>query len=1192
MKTISSMILGMAIAASAVLAAEQPAARRVEVGDLVCEWFAHMAVYGPAGEWRMSGWDVEPPGPNPFAHAYYSWFKLVDKDDKAPVTIGRRFPMQQDGVLTWEFVFRLPQLTNGPVFQIMSGEQGALRLYVAEGALMADAGEGAPRRLTVLQADRDCGVSVRLDLDAHRADIRVDGRMAATAVPLPDKALDRLAITTGGSFVGELFMAPVLLHRGYALRESFISVPEGAMPEGWTSTTAGGKAGVRAHGGAAHPANSRALCLERTQAGALDATVAFPPVKSAVEAEAKVWLPDGGNGASVAWLDATGRPVVTLAARDGAWSASGAGGAPVSLWAGLRKTVWYNLRVVIDPAAKSATCYVNDIERGRVAIAAGAQVAQMRVTAPEAVGGQCWADELVVRPHLPYPADYAPEPVPVATGSNIVMMQSCDLWREGLHNGWDYLRGYPERRPLLGYYNGGDPEVEDWTIGWLLRNGISCDFKCWYRGELGQPIHTTRHGEGLIGFKRARWSGKMKFALNLTNHRDFFASLDDWRDNVVPYLIEHLFRDPRYLTIDNQPFVGIFDAGWLNKNTKDAKAALSILREECRKAGFDGCWVVNQGGPSKDASGWGFDAVYAYTWFTGSGEQQKKNIESQRAHKTEDVLPTLSMGWNPSPWKGGGGSWVKPDEFRALCEWAKTTYMPSGASNALSRRVVMLDNWNEWGEGHCMMPAAGWGFGYLHAVRDTFGQPPFPPDVQPTPAQRSRLTTLYPRDQGDMVLVPLEKGLPPRAWNDHTNGIWSNPVLWGGTTPGSNDTVRWVSRNGATNANEIAVDGQRAIHALLMDWVGDGGANQTGVTEVSLRGTVPNARLAMTSLWLGWGTVADVSIQDRLTFSNMDLTVGSTESPGTLAMGNVKSRNSSVALVAGANSSFFAHLRTLQLGTIEDNGWNIVLGTLDLNAATSVTLNVDGNVELASWLGDPKIGNAQRIVNVAIRNGRVTAGNLYMAYSTSSAEVEDGDCPRKSATLVLHSNTVFQVAASGRTVLGGRGGKRDYQSNQALIQIAAGAGLDLQNPSPEGLVLKWPLRENDNGGLLFNQIVITLPGVARDRDGVKNGWLWGLRWKGNHVTGNTQRFRTSGTPCGLRTLLDPGKGDTLKRLRVITTGLSDEQKVWHLDYLKTLDAATYGQKTIAQLTTEDYVIYDPKDDYTYVGVYGQLEKTR
>jgi len=750
MKTISSMILGMAIAASAVLAADQPAARRVEVGDLVCEWFAHMAVGGPPSEYRMSGWDVEPPGPNPFAHAYYSWFKLVAKDDEAPVTIGRRFPVQQDGVLTWEFVFRLPQLTNGPFFQIMSGDQAVLRLRVADGALMAEAGEGAPRRLAGLQADRDCGVSVRLDLDAHRADIRVDGRMAATAVPLPDKALDRLAITTGNSFVGDLFVAPVLLHRGYALRESFISVPEGALPEGWTSTPAGGKVAIRPHAGAAHPANSRALCLERTQAGALDATVAFPPVKSAVEVEAKVWLPDGGNGASIAWLDAAGRPVVTLAARDGALSASGAGGAPVPLWAGLRKTVWYNLRVVIDPAAKSATCYVNDIERGRVAIAVGAQVAQMRVTAPEAVGGQCWADELVVRPHLPYPADYAPEPVPVSTGSNIVMMQSCDLWREGLHCGWDYIRDFPERRPLLGYYNGGDPEVEDWTIGWLLRNGISCDFKCWYQGPPG-PIHATRHGEGLIGFKRARWSNKMKFAINITFP---IASLDDWRDNVVPYLIEHLFRDPRYLTIDNKPFLAI----WVDNN-----AAVAVLREECRKAGFDGCWVIVQEiygrrsvyGPSKD-----FDATCAYGCAAISGEQQKKYLESERAKSKLDTIPTLGIGVNAAPWRQNFGElWLKADEFRDLCEWARTTYMPAGASNALSRRVVKLSTWNEWGEGHSMMPAAGWGFGYLHAVRDTFGQPPFPPDVEPTPAQVARLTTLYPRGEGYE-----EKVGPPRMF--------------------------------------------------------------------------------------------------------------------------------------------------------------------------------------------------------------------------------------------------------------------------------------------------------------------------------------------------------------------------------------------------------------------------------------------
>jgi hypothetical protein len=104
MKTVCSVMLGIVMIVSAVSAADQPAPRRVEVGDLVCEWFAHMAVGGPANEWRMSGWDVEPPG-TPFAHLYYSWFKLVDKNDEAPVTIGRRFPAQPDGALTcWNHV--------------------------------------------------------------------------------------------------------------------------------------------------------------------------------------------------------------------------------------------------------------------------------------------------------------------------------------------------------------------------------------------------------------------------------------------------------------------------------------------------------------------------------------------------------------------------------------------------------------------------------------------------------------------------------------------------------------------------------------------------------------------------------------------------------------------------------------------------------------------------------------------------------------------------------------------------------------------------------------------------------------------------------------------------------------------------------------------------------------------------------
>ena len=30
----------------------------------------------------------------------------------------------------------------------------------------------------------------------------------------------------------------------------------------------------------------------------------------------------------------------------------------------------------------------------------------------------------------------------------------------------------------------------------------------------------------------------------------------------------------------------------------------------------------------------------------------------------------------------------------------------------------MLDNWNEWDEGHYLMPSCEFGFGYLQAVRE------------------------------------------------------------------------------------------------------------------------------------------------------------------------------------------------------------------------------------------------------------------------------------------------------------------------------------------------------------------------------------------------------------------------------------------------------------------------------------------
>jgi len=91
--------------------------------------------------------------------------------------------------------------------------------------------------------------------------------------------------------------------------------------------------------------------------------------------------------------------------------------------------------------------------------------------------------------------------------------------------------------------------------------------------------------------------------------------------------------------------------------------------------------------------------------------------------KTQElaILPqvvTVSQAW--SGWRDEGSIWkIPPDGFATLLRQAKdfTATLPEGT---LGRRMLLLDNWNEWGEGHYIAPYREYGFGYLDAVREVF----------------------------------------------------------------------------------------------------------------------------------------------------------------------------------------------------------------------------------------------------------------------------------------------------------------------------------------------------------------------------------------------------------------------------------------------------------------------------------------
>ena len=79
--------------------------------------------------------------------------------------------------------------------------------------------------------------------------------------------------------------------------------------------------------------------------------------------------------------------------------------------------------------------------------------------------------------------DYVPQPRGPDTGDYLIGAYYFPGWNA--YDRWEILDDFPERRPLLGYYREGDPEIADWHTYWALSHGIDFFVYDWYwnRGE-------------------------------------------------------------------------------------------------------------------------------------------------------------------------------------------------------------------------------------------------------------------------------------------------------------------------------------------------------------------------------------------------------------------------------------------------------------------------------------------------------------------------------------------------------------------------------------------------------------------------------------------------------------------------------------------------------------------------------------
>jgi hypothetical protein len=457
---------------------------------------------------------------------------------------------------------------------------------------------------------------------------------------------------------------------------------------------------------------------------------------------------------------------------------------------------------------------------------------ELRVTVSAAGGASATATEpLTVHPaRAVTPAEYVPEPQPVPT-RRLVGVHYCPLWKEGARSGgWGLIEPYPGREPLLGWYDEHNPEMTDWEVKWALDHGINFFVYCWYRDGVEDTV-TPFLGHALHeGLFESRYGDQFKFCLMWENQSRQWGvkSREDLLDTLLPYWMEHYFTRDNYLVIDNKPLLFVYrpervveDLG----SEEAAREAFDAMRERCREAGFDGMYILGEDRntrpePLELMKRLGMDLSFSYCWPIADNPDDATAIRKQReiweTRKALDVLPdlvTVSMGWDSTPWHPSATKWaLSPAGFEQACREADA-FMDTLPADSLASKIVILDNWNEYGEGHYIFPTRRYGFGYLDAVRAAFSDAPaVHEDVVPQDLGLGPYDSLYEakkqRDRDAARVITPAKPVDPDllAWwtfdeEDDTPYAWD----WSGN--GLGGYLEEARRAPGLHGNALVCDG-------------------------------------------------------------------------------------------------------------------------------------------------------------------------------------------------------------------------------------------------------------------------------------------------------------------------------------------------------------------------------------------------
>jgi hypothetical protein len=297
---------------------------------------------------------------------------------------------------------------------------------------------------------------------------------------------------------------------------------------------------------------------------------------------------------------------------------------------------------------------------------------------------------------------------------------------------WEKIKAFPEREPLLGWYDEGDVGVMEQHLKWMHDYGIDFVVFDWY-----WTSKAARLEHALAAYFQAPNRNLVKFSLLWANH-DVSPKTEADFTQMVQYWTRYYFKNEQYQRIDGKPVVHVFDP----KNLESKAAAFGSTATEliakanaiARDAGYPGIYFVG-GTPARapfidqEAKASGYDALSSYNYGLGHSFQERdQGYRKQWNTILKDAnlpyIPVMTSGWDRRAWGGTKDAqrdqaFSTPDSFEAHLRAARQV-MDSHPEK--TQRMGVICCWNEFGEGSYIEPTKRFQFEYLERVKKVFGR--------------------------------------------------------------------------------------------------------------------------------------------------------------------------------------------------------------------------------------------------------------------------------------------------------------------------------------------------------------------------------------------------------------------------------------------------------------------------------------